>query len=74
MATMLSLPYKGYRIVCTAMPAPGGAWRGVAEVLKVADGFMRDHGLCQVGGAINAEERRALELATKLAKEWVDDR
>ncbi|VVD59960.1 hypothetical protein [Pandoraea anhela] len=74
MAAMLSFSYKGFRIVCTAVPAPDGRWRGMAEVLKIADGILRDHRLSQMGGTIQHDERAALDTATELAKAWVDDR
>ncbi|AOX47813.1 hypothetical protein AB870_26365 [Pandoraea faecigallinarum] len=74
MAAVRSFSYKGFRIVCTVLPAPGGKMRGMAEILKVADGLWRDHQVSQVGGTIFDDEREALESIGVLAKDWVDGR
>lgn len=75
MAAILSFPYKGYRILCTAMPAPSGDYRGVAEILRVADvaAIGGDaNQVSEVGGAVHGNEATALDAAAKLAKEWID--
>ncbi|VVE13354.1 hypothetical protein PCA20602_02753 [Pandoraea capi] len=76
MAAILSFPYKGYRILCTAMPAPSGDYRGVAEILRVADAGAIGDGasrVSKVGGAVHSNEATAMESAAKLAKEWIDE-
>ncbi|AJP57886.1 hypothetical protein UC34_14700 [Pandoraea vervacti] len=74
MPVVRSFSYKGFRIVCTVMPAPDGKVRGMAEILKVADGLGQDQPVSQVGGAIFHEERNALESVGTLARDWVDGR
>lgn len=72
MAAVRSFSYKGFRILCTVMPAPGGKVRGMAEILRAADGLSRDQHVTQTGETVYDEERNALESIGLLAKSWVD--
>ena len=74
MAAVKSFSYKGFRIVCTVMPAPGETVRGMAEVLHIADGIQRDQQIRQMGSLIYENEKEALDTVAALAKEWVDGR
>ena len=74
MAAVLSLSYKGYRIVCSAMPTEHGEYRGLAEIMRATDGPIghTERHVKRVDGAIHADERVALDAVVGLAKEWVD--
>jgi hypothetical protein len=72
MSAARSFLYKGFRIVCTTTPASEGAWHGSAQVIGIVDGMFRDRPLDQMRGAVCSSEQDAMDLAARMAREWIE--
>ncbi|WP_157123390.1 hypothetical protein [Pandoraea vervacti] len=72
MASVLTFPYKGYRVLCTATPTTHGGFRGAAKILWPAPGLFQEQQIGHAGDTIRQKEQVALESAASLARDWID--
>ncbi|VVE54331.1 hypothetical protein [Pandoraea sputorum] len=72
MASVLTFPYKGFRVLCTATPTMHGRFRGAAKILGPATGLFQEQQIGHAGDTIRRKEQVALETAASLARIWID--
>ena len=71
MAAVLTFRYRNFSVICSALPHPGGGYRGRALV-QAGEGMIRHHEVETLKDDIHSDEQTALDEAAAMAREWID--
>lgn len=71
MAAVLTFRYRNFSVICSALPHPGGGFRGRA-VVQAGDGMIRHHEVETLKDDVHSDEQIALDEAAALARGWID--
>lgn len=72
MAVVFAFAYRGFRVLCTALPDTGGGFRATARVSSLTAGVSHEDQAITVHGGLYREASSAIEGASSLARMWVD--
>ncbi|AKK24745.1 hypothetical protein [Pandoraea oxalativorans] len=72
MAIVFAFTYKGFRMLCTALPETGGGFRATAQISSLTPGVSHDDRVITVHGGVYVKGPAAIEGAASLARMWVD--
>ena len=74
MAMVLSFAYRGFRVLCTALPATGGGFRATARITTITAGVSREEMAQTLHGGVHCEASLAIDMACSLANTWIEAR
>lgn len=72
MAVVFAFAYKGFRVLCTALPNTGGGFRATARISSVTPTVSQKNLPVTVQGGLYREASWSIEVASSLARAWVD--
>lgn len=71
MAAVLTFRYRHFSVICSALPHPGGGFRGRALV-QTGEGMIGHHEIETLKDDLHSDEQTALDEASAMAREWID--
>lgn len=74
MGTLFFFSYRGFRIVCTALPTPTGGYIGRAEIFRPGAEFFDETraGEVRTTDETHRDEQAVIDTVYDLAKAWID--
>jgi hypothetical protein len=72
MAAVFAFAHQGFRVLCTALPDPGGGFRATARISSLIPSVSHEDLAITVHGGVYREASSAIEGASSLARMWVD--